>query len=199
MAAGLALRGRRLAATLLGSFAAAGLWDDIDHRSRWFRRAFLPKRDTWNVWAQAGDAGAPRTVVVVAHHDAAHSGLVFHPALPRLFAERFPKAHEKADKSAQLMWLVFLGPALAALGGLLGRRLVARLGGLLSLGSAAAMADIAARPSVPGANDNLSGVATLLQVAGALAARPPEGIRVVLVSSGSEESNSEGFQAWGRR
>jgi Zn-dependent M28 family amino/carboxypeptidase len=52
---------------------------------------------------------------------------------------------------------------------------------------------------VPGANDNLTGVATLLALARRLRERPIEGLRVLLVSAGSEESNSEGFQAWGRR
>ena len=49
----------------------------------WFRRRALPHRPTYNVVAEAGDPRAERTVVFVAHHDAAHSGLVFHPALPR--------------------------------------------------------------------------------------------------------------------
>ena len=42
---------------------------------------------------------ALETIVVVAHHDAAHSGLVFHPALPRLFAERFPAQHERSSQT----------------------------------------------------------------------------------------------------
>jgi Zn-dependent M28 family amino/carboxypeptidase len=52
---------------------------------------------------------------------------------------------------------------------------------------------------VPGANDNLSAVATLLAVARSLHARPNRGVRVLLVSTGSEESFSEGMQAFGRR
>ena len=46
------------------------------------------------------------------------------------------------------------GPLLAALGALTGRRLLAKLGLLLGLGSVAAMADIGLREAVPGANDN---------------------------------------------
>src|SRR3954469_5022575 len=57
----------------LAAAAVAALFDDIDHRRRGFRR-LLPKRPTYNVWAEAGDADARRTVVIVAHHDAAHSG-----------------------------------------------------------------------------------------------------------------------------
>jgi putative aminopeptidase FrvX len=57
------------------------------------------------------------------------------------------------------------------------------------------MADIARAPVSPGANDNLAAVATLV----ALARRRYEGVRVLLVSTGSEEAMSEGMQAWGRR
>ena len=49
---------------------------------------------TWSPRPATRDA--ERTIVFVAHHDAAHSGLVFHPALPRAAMERMPKLHEKA-------------------------------------------------------------------------------------------------------
>ena len=84
----LALRKRsRLTRAIVAGIAgggAAALWDDLGHGRRWFRRAVLPHRSTWNVVAEAGDPDAERTVVFIAHHDAAHSGLVFHPALPRI-------------------------------------------------------------------------------------------------------------------
>ena len=60
-------------------------------------------------------------------------------------------------------------------------------------------ADIGARATVPGANDNLKGVATLLGLARALQERPVAGARVLLVSTGSEESFMEGMQAFARR
>jgi Zn-dependent M28 family amino/carboxypeptidase len=69
----------------------------------------------------------------------------------------------------------------------------------LALGAAAAMLDIGIRPVVPGANDNLAAVGALLAVAQRLRERPVQGLRVLLVSTGSEESFSEGMQAFGRR
>ena len=42
-----------------------------------------PRRTTYNVVCELGPADAERTVVLIAHHDAAHSGLVFHPRSPR--------------------------------------------------------------------------------------------------------------------
>jgi acetylornithine deacetylase/succinyl-diaminopimelate desuccinylase-like protein len=192
------LRGR-LAAALGGAFAAAAVYDDVSGGRLWFRRRALPHRSTWNVVAEAGDPDAERTVVFVAHHDAAHSGLVFHPALPRLAMERMPELHAKADQSLPIIYGVFLGPLLLALWGLTGRRPLRGLGTFFATGAAAAMADIGARPAVPGANDNLSSVAVIVALAHALRDDPPEGVRVILVSTGSEESFMEGMQAFGRR
>jgi len=52
---------------------------------------------------------------------------------------------------------------------------------------------------VPGANDNLTAVAVLLDLARALRDEPVEGLRVILLSTGSEESFSEGMKAFGER
>ncbi|HMC50432.1 MAG TPA: M28 family peptidase, partial [Solirubrobacterales bacterium] len=75
----------------------------------------------------------------------------------------------------------------------------AKIGLFLSAGSVAAMTDIGARQVVPGANDNGSAVIALLALARRFAAEPPQGIRVILLSTGSEESFSEGIKAWGER
>ena len=61
------------------------------------------------------------------------------------------------------------------------------------------MADLGRQPVVPGANDNLTGVAVLLEVARRLEGRAPDGLRVVLLSAGSEESNQDGMLAFARR
>jgi Zn-dependent M28 family amino/carboxypeptidase len=61
------------------------------------------------------------------------------------------------------------------------------------------MIDIGARAPVPGANDNLSAVGAIVALAERLRDRPVEGVRVLLVSTGSEESFSEGMQGFGHR
>jgi Zn-dependent M28 family amino/carboxypeptidase len=70
---------------------------------------------------------------------------------------------------------------------------------VFSLGATACMANIGASKVVPGANDNLSAVAVLVALARELAEHPAEGVRVILLSTGSEESFMEGMQAFGRR
>jgi hypothetical protein len=191
-----ALRGRRFLGTLLGATGAAAIADDFPPGKRRLRR-LLPRRTTYNVVCELGDPDAERTVVLSAHHDAAHSGLVFHPAIPEL-ADRFGML-DRTDTSPPLMAPVFGGPVLTALGALTGRRALAKLGLLLGLGSVAAMTDIGARKSVPAANDNGTAGVALLDLARRFLADPPQGIRVILLSTGSEESFSEGMKAFGER
>ena len=191
-----ALRGRRILGILLGAAGTAGMVDDFPPGQRRLRRV-LPRRTTYNVVCELGDPNAERTVVLSAHHDAPHSGLVFHPAIPEL-ADRLGML-ERTDTSPPLMAPVVGGPLLAALGAVTGRRLLAKLGLFLGLGSVAAMADIGARKSVPAANDNGSAVVALLALARRFGADPPTGIRVILLSTGSEESFSEGIKAFGER
>jgi hypothetical protein len=198
-----ALRRRRLGfraiAAVLAGIGAAALWDDLGHGRRWFRRALLPYRSTWNVVAEAGDPAAERTVVLIAHHDAAHSGLIFHPVLPRIPLKLMPRSHAKAGRSFPLLYAVWLGPVMVCAGALIGVRRVLGAGAALAAGATVAMTDIGLRAVVPGANDNLAAVGALVATATALRDQPLEGVRVLLVSTGSEESFSEGMQGFGHR
>ena len=196
IAAALTLRGRRRLGALFGLLGTAGMADDFPPHQRRLRH-LLPRRTTYNVHCELGDPEAERTVVFIAHHDAPHTGIVFHPG-PAKLAGRLGLI-EKTDTSPPLMWPVVGGPLLSALGALTGKRLLAKLGLLFSAGSVAAMTNIGASETVPGANDNGSSVIALLALARRFAAEPPQGVRVILLSTGSEESFSEGIKAWGER
>jgi hypothetical protein len=196
LGAAAALRGRRALGALLAVVGAAGIADDFPPGKRRLRRP-LPTRTTYNVVCELGDPQAERTIVLSAHHDAPHSGLVFHPALPEI-ADRLGLI-ERSDTSPPLMAPVVGGPVLATLGALTGSRVLARLGLGIGLGTIAAMADIGMRKSVPAANDNGTAVVALLALTRRFLAEPPEGIRVILLSTGSEESFSEGMKAFGER
>ena len=191
-----ALRTRRLLGALFGLLGTAGMADDFPPRQRRLRR-LLPRRTTYSVHCELGDRAAERTIVFIAHHDSAHSGIVFHPG-PAKLAGRLGLI-EKTDTSPPLMWPVVGGPLLSALGALTGSKLLAKLGVVFSTGSIAAMSNIGSSEVVPGANDNGSSVVALLALARRFAAKPPQGVRVVLLSTGSEESFSEGMKAWGDR
>jgi Peptidase family M28 len=190
----------RVTAAVVGLAAAAGVTNDATGSSLWFRRTLLPSRDTFNVVGEIGPRDAQRTVLLVSHHDAAHSGLVFHPELPRAIARRFPAFWAKQESTPGTMWGAVGGPLAVAVGALLGLRRLRMAGTVLSAVYAGVMADIGSRQAVPGANDNLTGVAVLLSLARSLRDDPlPGGTRVILLSTGSEESFMEGMQAFARR
>ena len=188
----------RLAGAVLAGAAAAGVRDDIT-AGRHYARRLLHRRDSFNVVAELGPPAADRTVVLVAHHDAAKSGLIFHPGIPAFVWQRFPALIERSDTSPPLMFPVFGGPALAALGSLAGSRRARIAGGVVSAGAAAVIGQIGSTRVVAGANDNATGVVALLEVARRLADEPTDNVRVLLVSTGSEESFMEGMRAFMRR
>lgn len=190
---------RRVLGVVGGAVAAAGIWEETGLWQGLWTRRLLRRRTTYNVVGRAGDPSADRTVVLVAHHDAAHTGAAFDFSLVRWYARTFPERLERGRVWPGTMRLVFLGPVLVALGALLGLARVRRAGAVISLGSAAAFADIGRSPVVPGANDNLTAVAAVLEVARRLRDEPVSGLRVLLVSTGSEESFEEGMAAFVER
>jgi hypothetical protein len=196
--AGLAtLRGHRLLGGVLAAGLCAAALDDLPPGERRFRR-LLPQKTATTVVTEMGPADAERTVVLVAHHDAAHSGLIYHPAIPELVLGRAPWLLERSDTSPPLMAPAVAIPALIGAGALSGNRAIVKTGMALGAVSAALLADIGSRETVTGANDNATGVALLVAMARALAERPTENVRVMLVST-SEEALCEGMQAFARR
>ena len=190
--------GRRRLAMFVGALGAVSVAGDLRFGPRPLRR-LLRQRTTTNVVGEIGPAHAPRSVVLVSHHDAAHTGLVFSSTLIPGLARRFPAAVARIDTAPPLMWGAVGGPLLVALGAMLRRPVLRGLGTLLSAGYAAAMVDIGARGVVPGANDNATGCTALVDATRLLADDPPPNTRVILLSTGSEESFSEGMVAFGRR
>ncbi len=189
----------RAIGAVLGLGAAAGIAEDASNVARLFRRATMRERPTWNVVAEAGDRNADRTMVVLAHHDASRTGFIFDQRLQRRVYERFPELIERTDTSLPLWWSVVAGPALAALGAITGRRGVAITGSAMSAFAGTSFVDIARSEVVPGANDNLSGVAALACIAESLRDEPLSGLRVLLVSCGSEEVLQGGIHGFAKR
>jgi hypothetical protein len=190
-------RTRRLGGTV-AALAGLAIADDISNGPRVIRRRTAPKR-TQNVVAVCGDRDAERTLVVMAHHDAAPTGRIFDDRLQTALGERFPGVLERIDTSLPLWWLVLAGPGAVALGARRRRRGQVAAGVALSTVATAVFADIARSPIVPGANDNLTAVAVLVGLARRLAERPAPGIRVLLVSCGAEEVIQGGIHAFAAR
>ncbi|MCW3012777.1 MAG: peptidase [Solirubrobacterales bacterium] len=199
LAGALAAAGARRTAAVVGAVASAAIADDVSNGPRLFRRATMPTRTTTNVVAETGDPAGARTLVVLAHHDAARTGRVFDPSGQQAFARRFPGLLERMDTSLPLWFPVTAGPALVGLGALRRSRRITLLGAGLSAGATAAFADIARSPYTPGANDNLTAVAGLVALAAAFGKRPVPGLRVLLVSCGAEEALQGGMRGFAVR
>src|SRR4051794_38823527 len=135
----LALRGRRILAGALAAAIGAAAFDDLPPGQRRFRE-LLPQRTGTTVVTEMGPPDAERTVVLVAHHDAAHPGLVYHPAIPELVFGEAPWLINRVDTSPALFAPVVAIPALIVGGAATGKR------GLVKAGTAAGAAP-AARPA----------------------------------------------------
>jgi hypothetical protein len=189
---------RRLAGATAAGVTAA-IADDISNGPRVFRKATNPPRPTWNVVGECGDPSAERTLVLLAHHDAAPTGRIFDQSGQRWFGEHFPGVLERIDTSLPLWWTMLAAPAMVALGAARRHRGLLRSGIAASALALAAFEDVARSPIVPGANDNLTAVAVLVALAELTAEQPLDGVRLLLVSCGAEEVIQGGIYGFAER
>ena len=188
----LAARGHRAAGWVLGALSWASVVDEAQNGPRLARRLLRRRATVHNVVAVAGDASAPRTLVVLAHHDAHWTGALYDQGLQRLIHRVAPWVIDRAKSSFPQWWVGLAGPPL----GLAGFR---RTGALLTVAITALVAEASRNRPSPGANDNLSGVAALVALAERLRDEPVAGVRVLLVSCGAEEALQEGIRGFARR
>lgn len=196
----IAMRPRgRLAGGALAALTGAAIADDVANTHRVVRRQLTRALPTQNVVAITGDRNAERTLVVMAHHDAASTGLIFDARFQAWLAHEFPGLVERLDTSFPLWWLVLAGPSAITAGAALKHRSLTWLGTAIAAVTTATMANIHTSPVVPGANDNLSAVSVLVALAERLRDEPIRGLRVMLVSCGAEEVIQGGINSFAKR
>jgi hypothetical protein len=180
---------------------AVSMYLDVNARFYLLRRLFF-RRSSQNVVSPGKHPEAPARVFLCAHYDAARTGAAFDP-------KRVARATRLAHRSP-----VPLGPfrvlfwSLAVLLPVLGARMAGVDSGLLSLlqllptivllVGVFLLTDIELSDVVPAANDNASGVATVLSVAEELDAQPPQNLDVWVVLTGGGECLMEGMRAFVR-
>ncbi len=194
--AAIALSGRRAAGAALAVAAAAGLLDEVENGPRVVRRMLRRRRTTVNVVARLGDPAARRTLLVLAHHDAAQTGLIYDQRVHQMVERALPGALRRIKTQPPQWWFAVVAPCAAVATALTGRRTPAIAGLVVGTIATAFVADIWRSPTVPGANDNLSAVAMIVALAGLLREAPIEGVRVWLVSAGAEETLQDGIRAF---
>jgi hypothetical protein len=191
-------RRRRLLGAAATSFLAASFWGDAAGRFHWLRRLF-PARPSINVLARLPNPQARRLLIVSAHVDAAHSGFVFHPAIQSWRGRRYSDGEMPPMLVLSFWGLLSLAGASAIRAIGLPRalaKMVALPGVVLSTATAGFLADIRRNPVVPGANDDASGVGTVLALAQELAASPPRNLEVWFLATGCEEGILGGMYAF---
>jgi len=195
----LSLRGHRFLGAIGSLKAGLGLADEVLNGPRFFRRMMRPEKTTVNVVGKVGDLGAPHTLVVLAHHDAAQTGFLFDQTAVRTFHERFPTVIPKIKTQPPQWWGAFAGPILGLVGALSGRRGIAKAGLVVNFGTVVAVGDMWRSETVPGANDNLTACAAEVALAEMLRDHPLPGLQVWLVSAGAEETLQDGIRGFMER
>ncbi len=194
--AALVLANRRVSGALLAAASIAGVLDEAENGPRITRRVLRRRRSTVNVVARVTPAGADRTLVVLAHHDAAQTGRLFDQTLQRRLNERYPGFLRRFKTQPPQWWIGVAGQVGALLGAASGRRAAAAAGCAVTGLGTCLVADVMRSPTVPGANDNLSAVALIVALAELLRDRPIPGLRVVLLSTGAEETLQDGIRGF---
>ena len=126
-----------------------------------------------------------RTLVLVAHHDAAHTGWVWDPR----FLESGRKHARRTGTTPSFIALPLLALLLIALG-------LRRIGSVVLGANLALAVQSALSETVPGASDNATGVAGVLELARRYVEDPLEDTEVVVVCTSGEEVGLAGMYAW---
>lgn len=191
-----------LAGLILHTLAGTSYWADSTRRAYVLRR-LLPFKPSQNIVATMPAQGEPALrIVFLAHADAAFTGLMFHPEfIHRFIGEpppglRFLKRSMAVTTGSQFalagfdLLRCFLGPLTWPL-----RPLEALLTAPSIIAFVLAMQVVIRNEIVPGANDDLSGVAALPVLARRLAEGKRADVEYVFVVNGCEEASLGGGDA----
>jgi peptidase M28-like protein len=180
---------------------AVSMYLDLNYRVYLVRRLFF-RRASQNVVSPGQRPDAPARVFLCAHYDAARTGAAFDPKRVARGARLAARLSLPIGPFRILFW------SLAILLPILGARMAGIDSGLISLlqlfptlillVGAFLLTDIELSGVVPGANDNASGVATVLSLADELGANPPAHLDVWVLLTGAEECLQEGMRSFVR-
>lgn len=182
---------------------AVSLYGDLNTRWYLLRRLFF-RRASQNVVARGTRRDAPERVILTAHYDAARTGAIYDRKRLKRGAKLQRRLPFALGPYRILFWGVF-PPLLAALGlrmaGIegIGVSLAHALPTILLIIALPFLLDISLSDVVPGANDNASGVATVISLAEILEEEPPRNVDVWVVLPGAEECLMEGMRSFVRQ
>jgi hypothetical protein len=177
---------------------AAGSYTMESVKKGYLLRRLFPFKPSQNVLATLPAKGERRLrVVLVAHIDTAFTGWLFDPRFVKHAASTSGPLHKSLRVATGATALLALIDALA-LAGARGPAIdwARRILSIPALAAFVLNLQVTLRDEVvPGASDNLSGVAGGLLLAQRFLANQPDGVELVFVTSGCEEAGLGGAQA----
>jgi Peptidase family M28 len=180
---------------------ATSMYLDLNYRLYLLRRLFF-RRASQNVVSPGNRPDAPARVLLCAHYDAARTGAAFDPKRVARGARLATRLPLPLGPFRILFWsLAILLPILGARMAGIDSSLVSLLQlppTLVLLVGVFLLTDIGLSDVVPGANDNASGVATVVSMAQELDADPPDNLDVWVLLTGAEECLQEGMRSFVR-
>lgn len=180
---------------------AVSMYLDLNYRRYLLRRLFF-HRASQNVVAPGKHPDAPARILLCAHYDAARTGAAFNPKQVARGSRLAARVRVPIGPFRILFWsLAILLPILGARMAGFDSTLISLLQlppTLILLLGVFLLTDIALSGAVPGANDNASGVATVLSLAEELDANPPANLDVWVLLTGGEECLQEGMRSFVR-
>jgi Peptidase family M28 len=184
-------------AIVLGT--AVSMYLDLNYRVYLLRHLFF-RRASQNVVAPGNRPDAPARLFLCAHYDAARTGAAFNPRLVARGTRLGARLPVPIGPFRILFW------SLALLLPIIGVRMAGIDSALISIlqlpptlalmVGAFLLIDIELSEVVPGANDNGSGVATVLSLAEQLDTEPPANLDVWVLLTGGEECLQEGMRSF---
>jgi hypothetical protein len=183
---------------------AASMFGDLTGRFH-LLRFLAPRRSSQNVTSPGSRPDAPAKLVLTAHYDAARSGVIF--AHRRKPAPRPIRALSRLGSRIDVFFWATVAVLVIALVRLAtgitsdesaALTIVQFVPTVLLLVGVLLFVDVALSEAVPGANDNASGVAAVLELARKLEAEPPHHLDVWVVLTGANEGLMLGMREWMR-
>jgi Peptidase family M28 len=184
--------------------AATSMYGDLSTRFYLLRRLF-PRRLSQNVTSPGSRPDAPARVVLTAHCDSARSGLIFNRR------RRPPPRPVRALSTLAgpidvVFWTIAAALVLALVrlfagydaGEATALTIAQFVDTVILMVAFALFVDVALSDPVPGASDNASGAAAVLEVARRLALSPPANLDVWIVFTGAKEGLMLGMREWMR-
>lgn len=183
-----------VASLIIGGLVIISFWGEFTHRF-FILRNLTPHSNSQNVIGRLGRDDSRIKIILSAHMDAARGGLIFNTRISN-FAGRLKRQplHKSLLIIMLILFTVFVVKSFG--GGTWFLSVIFNTVAAIALIGSLLMIQWQFSPYVPGANDDLSGLAVMLGAAEKLKDTAPPDIQFIFVATGAEEPHCNGMRAF---